>query len=73
MPFGCRAYAVKPRPTVSKTRMDSRAWVGINMGRDSQSPNAFRVLVPGFRVVVTSDVYFDETSFPWRGMTSSVS
>eukprot|EP00965_Chrysotila_dentata_P008317 271881-Pleurochrysis_carterae.AAC.1 len=46
--------------------MDSRAWVGVNLGRDSQSPNAFRVLVPGFRIVVTSDVYFDETNFPWR-------
>eukprot|EP00965_Chrysotila_dentata_P143179 4730563-Pleurochrysis_carterae.AAC.1 len=26
MPFGCRAYAVKPRVSISKTRMDSRAW-----------------------------------------------
>eukprot|EP00965_Chrysotila_dentata_P030932 1030473-Pleurochrysis_carterae.AAC.1 len=53
--------------------MDSRAWVGVNLGRDSQSPNVFRVLIPGFRVVVTSDVYFDETNFPWRDIPSSVS
>eukprot|EP00965_Chrysotila_dentata_P153741 5082338-Pleurochrysis_carterae.AAC.1 len=66
MPFGCRAYAVKPHTAVSKTRMDSRAWIGVNLGRDNQSPDAFRVLVPGYRVVVTSDVYFDETCFPWR-------
>eukprot|EP00965_Chrysotila_dentata_P075323 2487353-Pleurochrysis_carterae.AAC.7 len=28
MPFGCKAFAVKPKPTVLKSRMDSRAWVG---------------------------------------------
>eukprot|EP00965_Chrysotila_dentata_P050965 1690217-Pleurochrysis_carterae.AAC.1 len=28
MPFGCKAYAVKPRSAVSKTKMDSRAWIG---------------------------------------------
>eukprot|EP00965_Chrysotila_dentata_P183017 6043724-Pleurochrysis_carterae.AAC.1 len=26
LPFGCRAFAVKPRPAFSKARMDSRAW-----------------------------------------------
>eukprot|EP00965_Chrysotila_dentata_P002156 70955-Pleurochrysis_carterae.AAC.1 len=26
LPFGCRAFAVKPRPAYSKTRMDTRAW-----------------------------------------------
>eukprot|EP00965_Chrysotila_dentata_P252883 6210929-Pleurochrysis_carterae.AAC.1 len=26
MPFGCRAFAVKPRVALSKSRMDSRAW-----------------------------------------------
>eukprot|EP00965_Chrysotila_dentata_P045699 1518123-Pleurochrysis_carterae.AAC.1 len=31
LPFGCRAYAVKPRSSYSKTKMDSRAWVGINL------------------------------------------
>eukprot|EP00965_Chrysotila_dentata_P031283 1041631-Pleurochrysis_carterae.AAC.1 len=28
MPFGCKAFAVKPRSAVSKTRMNPRAWVG---------------------------------------------
>eukprot|EP00965_Chrysotila_dentata_P131055 4332371-Pleurochrysis_carterae.AAC.1 len=63
-PFGCRAYAVKPRVTVSKSRMDSRAWVGINLGQSSLSPGAFNILVPGYRVVTTSDAYFDEAVFP---------
>eukprot|EP00965_Chrysotila_dentata_P103955 3432685-Pleurochrysis_carterae.AAC.1 len=31
MPFGCKAYAVKPRPAVSKTRIEPRAWVGVNL------------------------------------------
>eukprot|EP00965_Chrysotila_dentata_P059680 1979775-Pleurochrysis_carterae.AAC.1 len=26
LPFGCRAYAVKPGSAYSKTRMESRAW-----------------------------------------------
>eukprot|EP00965_Chrysotila_dentata_P230441 6197782-Pleurochrysis_carterae.AAC.1 len=38
MSFGCKAFAVKPRPAVLKTRMDSRAWVGVNLGRNSRSP-----------------------------------
>eukprot|EP00965_Chrysotila_dentata_P112563 3720615-Pleurochrysis_carterae.AAC.1 len=45
--------------------MDSRAWVGINLGRSSLSPGAFNILVPGYRIVTTSDVYFDEPVFPW--------
>eukprot|EP00965_Chrysotila_dentata_P081922 2703570-Pleurochrysis_carterae.AAC.1 len=65
MPFGCKAFAVKPKPAVLKTRMDSRAWVGVNFGRNSRSPGAFNVFVPGLGVVVTSDVYLDEACFPW--------
>ena len=30
MPFGCRCFAVKPRSFISKTELDTRAWVGIN-------------------------------------------
>eukprot|EP00965_Chrysotila_dentata_P049027 1626289-Pleurochrysis_carterae.AAC.14 len=66
MPFGCRAHAVKPRVAVSKSRMDSRTWVGINLGRNAPSPGAFNILVPGVRTVMTSDVYFDESLFPWQ-------
>eukprot|EP00965_Chrysotila_dentata_P050196 1663064-Pleurochrysis_carterae.AAC.1 len=64
MPFGCKAFAVKPKSPVYKSRMDSRAWVGVNFGRDARSPGAFNLFVPGLRVVVTSDVYFDEACFP---------
>eukprot|EP00965_Chrysotila_dentata_P085501 2820495-Pleurochrysis_carterae.AAC.1 len=67
MPFGCRAFAVKPRPEYSKTRIEPRAWVGINLGRSRLSPGAYDVWVPAAgKVVTTSDVYFDEQSFPWR-------
>eukprot|EP00965_Chrysotila_dentata_P127524 4217337-Pleurochrysis_carterae.AAC.1 len=51
--------------------MDSRAWVGVNLGRSSRSPGAFNVLVPGDRIVTTSEVYFDEASFPWAHTTTA--
>eukprot|EP00965_Chrysotila_dentata_P008190 267796-Pleurochrysis_carterae.AAC.1 len=67
LPFGCRAYAVKPRSAYSKTRMESRAWVGVNLGRSVRSPGAYHIWVPSSnRIVITSDAYFDERLFPWR-------
>eukprot|EP00965_Chrysotila_dentata_P038142 1267598-Pleurochrysis_carterae.AAC.1 len=57
LPFGCRAYAVKPRIAHSKTRIEPRALT---------TPGAYNVYVPSApRVVFTSEVYFDEikTSF----------
>eukprot|EP00965_Chrysotila_dentata_P026356 873201-Pleurochrysis_carterae.AAC.1 len=46
--------------------MEPRAWVGINLGRSLLSPGAYHVWVPSVpRVVTTSDVYFDEGSYPW--------
>eukprot|EP00965_Chrysotila_dentata_P005756 189933-Pleurochrysis_carterae.AAC.1 len=66
LPFGCRAYAVKPRIAYSKTTMDARAWVGINLGRSVRSPGAYNIWVPNAnRIVTTSDAYFDELLFPW--------
>eukprot|EP00965_Chrysotila_dentata_P152616 5043681-Pleurochrysis_carterae.AAC.1 len=66
LPFGCRAYAVKPRHSYSKTHMDPRAWTGMNLGRSVRSPGAYNIWVPSAgRVVVASDVYFNEQSFPW--------
>eukprot|EP00965_Chrysotila_dentata_P095975 3171351-Pleurochrysis_carterae.AAC.1 len=56
LPFGCRAFAVKPRPAYSKTRMELRAWIGMNLGRSWQSPGAYNVWVPlANKVVTTSD------------------
>lgn len=67
MPFGCRAFAVKPREQYSKTTLDPRAWVGVNLGRSRSSPRAYKVWCPSTgRVVVTSDVYFMEHLFPMR-------
>eukprot|EP00965_Chrysotila_dentata_P090018 2970887-Pleurochrysis_carterae.AAC.1 len=62
LPFGCRAYAVKPRVAYSKTAMEPRAcWVGVNLRRSLLSPGSYHVWVPSVpRVVTTSDVYFDE-------------
>eukprot|EP00965_Chrysotila_dentata_P189144 6173167-Pleurochrysis_carterae.AAC.4 len=67
LPFGCRAFAVKPRIAFLKTRMEPRAWVGLNLGRSMRSPSSHNVWVPSSgRIVVSSDVYFDETLYPWR-------
>ena len=67
MPFGCRAYAVKPREAYSKTRIDTRAWVGYHLGRNSRSPGAYDVYIPSMsRIVTTSEVYFDESLMPLR-------
>ena len=67
MPFGCRAFAVKPRDQYSKTTIDPRAWVGVNLGRSSRSPGAYKIYVPSAgRVVITSDAYFMEGLFPMR-------
>eukprot|EP00965_Chrysotila_dentata_P199809 6179602-Pleurochrysis_carterae.AAC.1 len=74
LPFGCRAHDVKPRPAYSKTRMDSQAWVGINVGRSRLSPGAYNVWVPSkVNIVTSSDVYFDKLCYSWRRDTASPS
>eukprot|EP00965_Chrysotila_dentata_P025911 859813-Pleurochrysis_carterae.AAC.1 len=66
LPFGCRAFAVKPREAYSKTRIEPRAWVGINLGRSLSTPGAYSIYVPSIpRIVLTSEVY-DENVFPWK-------
>jgi hypothetical protein len=67
MPFGCRAFAVKPREQYSKTDIDPRAWVGVNLGCSLSTPGAYRVYLPETgRVLLTSEVYFWENLFPRR-------
>ena len=67
MPFGCSAFAVKPRSQYSKTTIDPRAWVGYNLGRSLRSPGAYKIMVPSVgRIVTTSDAYFMEGTFPCR-------
>ena len=67
MPFGCRAYAVKPTSNVRKTQIEPHAWVGINLGLEADTPGAYNVWLPDVgRKVVTSEVYFDEGLMPWR-------
>ena len=66
-PFGCRAFAVKPRHQYSKTNLDPHGTVGINLGRSPSVINAYRIWIPKLsKVVVTSDVYFDAALLPWR-------
>ena len=42
MPFGCSAFAVKPRSQYSKTTIDPRAWVGYNLSTTSAEASAHR-------------------------------
>eukprot|EP00965_Chrysotila_dentata_P082205 2713153-Pleurochrysis_carterae.AAC.1 len=56
LPFGCRAFAVKPREAYSKARIEPRAWVGVNLRRSLTSPGAYNIFVPSVpRVVLTSE------------------
>ena len=67
MPFGCRAFAVKPPSAIRKTFIEPHAWVGVNLGLEASTPGAYNVWVPDVgRLVTTSEVYFDETLMPWR-------
>ena len=67
MPFGCRCFAVKPRVAYSKTRIEDHGWAGMHLGKVPTIPGAYYVWIPGVdKVVHASEVYFDETYFPWR-------
>eukprot|EP00965_Chrysotila_dentata_P045674 1517596-Pleurochrysis_carterae.AAC.1 len=43
MPFGCRAYAVKPRVAISKTKLEPRALVGVHLCRTAGMPGAYSI------------------------------
>ena len=67
LPLGCRAYAVKPVGSFIKSSFESRAWSGINLGSSSTIPGAYNIWLPvQHKVIQTSEVYFDESLFPWR-------
>ena len=67
LPIGCRAYAVKPVGSFSKTDIEPRGWSGINLGKSSVIPSAYNIWLPDEgKIIQTSEVYFDESLFPWR-------
>ena len=67
MPFGCRVYAVKPASSIRKTNIEPHAWVGVNLGREPDTPGAYNIWIPDVgRKVVTTEAYFDEGLMPWR-------
>ena len=67
LPIGCRAYAVKPITAYTKSGFESRAWAGINLGRSSTIPGAYNIWLPSqHKLIQTSEVYFDESLYPWR-------
>ena len=67
LPLGCRAYAVKPPTAYTKSGFESKAWAGINLGRSTSIPGAYVIWLPSEgKFVQTSEVYFDESLYPWR-------
>ena len=67
LPIGCRTYAVKPHGSFTKSAFESRGWSGMNLGRSSTIPGAYNVWLPDqHKVIQTSEVYFDESLYPWR-------
>ena len=67
LPFGCRVYALKPANQTQKTSPEAKAWAGINLGRSTRSPGAYKVWLPNKgSLVISSEVYFDEMEMPWR-------
>ena len=52
MPFGCSAFAVKPRAAFSKSTLEARAWVGINLGREPGTPGAYNIWIPSLSKTV---------------------
>ena len=67
MPFGCRAFTVKPIDSLRKSNWDPHSRVGINLGRVRTTPGAYHVWLPKTsQVISTSDAYFAEQLMPWR-------
>jgi hypothetical protein len=67
LPFGCRAYAVKPVSQYAKTSIPAKAWQGVNLGRVASIPNAYYIWLPvEGKVVHSLDVHFDEGYMPMR-------
>lgn len=67
LPIGCRAYAVKPPSAYTKSGFEARAWAGVNLGRSSTIPGAYNIWLPSRgKLIQTSEVYFDESLYPWR-------
>ena len=67
MPFGCRAIPVQPRSAIRKTFLDNKGLLGVNLGKVPSIPNAYYVMIPRLlKIMIASDVHFDETLMPWR-------
>ena len=67
LPWGCRAWAVRPSADRKKTTIDNTASMGVHMGRSTSQPGAFNVWLPHeLKFVSSSEVYFDETFMPFR-------
>ena len=66
--FGSCAVVLKPPQHIVKGGLSPRGWVGIFLGRCTDSPGCWEVWVPEIgRKVRSSSVMVDEERFPWLG------
>ena len=66
--FGTCAVVLKPPQHIVKGGLSPRGWVGIFLGRCTDSPGCWEVWVPEIgRKVRSSSVMVDEERFPWLG------
>ena len=66
--FGARTVVLKPPTHQSKTTLSPRGWVGMFLGRSSDSIGTYEVWVPSInRKVRSSSLTIDEEFFPWLG------
>ena len=71
--FGTCAVVLKPPQHIVKGSLSPRGWVGIFLGRCTDSPGCWEVWVPEVgRKVRSSSVVVDEERFPWLGKDAYV-
>ena len=71
--FGTCAVVLKPPQHITKGGLSPRGWVGIFLGRCTDSPGCWEVWVPEIgRKVRSSSVVVDEERFPWLGKDAYV-
>ena len=67
MPFGCAAIATVNSANRKKSDMSPRGSAGIHLGRATDTPGAFYILLRDMgRISTTTDVVFNERVFPWK-------
>lgn len=69
-PFGCREYVLNNH--LKDATLEARAEQGIVVGKSTHTVGAYRIWILGWSCFrLSSDLRFDISLFPWRGMSSA--